>query len=227
MQVVFLAGGRATRLGPFGGGLPKALQPVAGLPLLDRLLAAAAEFGLSRTHLCLGHLHELILEHLRGRGVPFTYSLDDLPGGAGTAGALRTAEPHLEDSFMIWLADTIPVGAAAGPALPPPSAVASMLVAEEVPGVTPNVVVADGRVVRYDKGGPAGARFVDAGLYSAHRSLLRYLPPGKVDLEELWPRLIELGLLHADAAEGTFLDIGTPERLAKAEAVLTDGLTHA
>ncbi|MGX1131963.1 D-glycero-alpha-D-manno-heptose 1-phosphate guanylyltransferase [Streptomyces glaucescens] len=217
--VVFLAGGRATRLEEHATDTPKALQPVAGAPLLDHLIAEAVHLGFGRFHLALGHLYEPIVEHLRARGVDFTWSVDDVDGGAGTAGALRAAADHLPDEFVVWLADTLPPASLRGPLLPAPTApaVARMAVSEQVPDVTPNVTVRDGRVAAYDKQSPAGATHVDAGLYALTRDVLAHVPDGRSDLEQLWPALAEQGLMEAEVLNGRFFDIGTPGRLVVAD----------
>ncbi|MEW2402219.1 NTP transferase domain-containing protein [Streptomyces sp. NPDC046862] len=217
--VVFLAGGRATRLQGQAAHTPKALQVVGGVPLLDRLTADAARLGFGRFHFALDHLHEPILEHLRDRGVRFTWSLDDVPGGAGTAGALRCARDHLSEEFVVWLADTLPPAGLSGPLLPPPAtpAVARMAVSAQVPDVRPNVTVEQGRVIGYDKDTAVGATHVDAGLYAMTHEVLEHIPDGRAHLEQLWPQLAERGLLEADVLTGRFLDIGTPARLAAAD----------
>ncbi|GGV87812.1 D-glycero-D-manno-heptose 1-phosphate guanosyltransferase [Streptomyces griseoloalbus] len=217
--VVFVAGGRATRLQDRAADTPKALQPVAGVPLLDHLIREAARLGFGRFHLALDHLYRPIVEHLTRRGMDFTWSLDDVPGGAGTAGAIRCAGGHLPEEFVVWLADTLPPAGLDGPVLAPPTApaVARMAVSTQVPDVVPNVVVEGGRVVGYDKHAAAGATHVDAGLYALTRDVLRYVPGRRCDLEEVWPVLAEQGLIEAEVVSGRFLDIGTPDRLATAE----------
>lgn len=217
--VVFLAGGRATRLQGHATDAPKALQLVAGVPLLDHLMAAATRLGFGRFHLALDHLYEPIVEHLAGRGVSFTWSLDDVPGGAGTAGALRSARNHLSDEFVVWLADTLPPPELTGPLLPAPTApaVARMAVSAEVPDVIPNVTVQGDHIVRYDKYAPVGATHVDAGLYALTHDALDHVPAGRSDLEQIWPVLAGQGLLEAEVVTGQFLDIGTPDRLARAD----------
>jgi NDP-sugar pyrophosphorylase family protein len=217
--VVFLAGGRATRLREKAAHTPKVLQVVADVPLLDRLTAEAARLGFGRFHFALDHLYEPVLEHLADRGVRFTWSLDDVPGGAGTAGALRCASEHLPDEFAVWLADTLPPVGLCAPLLPPPKApaVARMAVSAQVPDVRPNVTVEHGRVIAYDKHTAAGATHVDAGLYALTRAALDYIPDGRADLEQLWPELAKHQLLEAEVMTGRFLDIGTSARLAAAD----------
>ncbi len=214
-----MAGGRATRLRHMAVSRPKALQLVNGVPLLDRLVDVASAWGLDQFHFCLGFQHETVLTHLRQRRLDFTYSLDDQPGGSGTAGALRTAAPYLADVFVLWLADTLPVTAGGEPRPPEPH-IATMTLCHEVPGVTPNVAATEGRVTAYRKDGAGTAEFVDAGLYSVTREILRYVPAGRADLESVWPRLIDDGQLGAVVVDGVFLDIGTPARLARARALL-------
>jgi NDP-sugar pyrophosphorylase family protein len=220
--VVFLAGGRATRLQEHATDTPKALQLVASVPLLDHLITGATRLGFGRFHLALDHLYEPIVEHLADQGVNFTWSLDDIPGGAGTAGALRSARNHLPDEFVLWLADTLPPPELNGPLLPAPTApaVARMAVSAQVSDVIPNVTVQDERIVSYNKYAPVGATHVDAGLYALTRDLLDHVDDGRCDLEQIWPVLAEQGLLEAEVMTGQFFDIGTPDRLARADREL-------
>lgn len=222
-QVVFLAGGLATRLQERGRDLPKALQMVGGVPLVDRLIEVARGAGIAAFHFALGHLHQPLVQHLRERGVDFTYSLDDLEGGSGSAGALRAAAPYLDERFTVWLADTLPVDPPSGWFTHPrPPYLASMVVSSAVPDVTPNVAVADGSVMAYAKNGATGARYVDAGMYLLCRDVLDHVPAGRSDLERLWPALAAAGVLAAQPCGSTFLDIGTPDRLDYAERVLRE-----
>ncbi|QOW01843.1 nucleotidyltransferase family protein [Rhodococcus pyridinivorans] len=220
--VVFVAGGQASRLRGHASSMPKALQTVAGVPLLDRLISEATRLGFGRFHFALNHLHESILEHLSVRGTDFTWSLDDIPGGSGTAGALRSAQDQLPEEFVVWLADTLPPPDLHSPLLLPPEAptIARMAVSAQVPDVPPNVAVQGGRIVGYDKQTSAGATHVDAGLYAMTGDIFDYVPGnGRCDLEQLWPKLAQLGCLEAEVVTGRFLDIGTPARLAVADRV--------
>ena len=60
-SAVIIAGGRGTRLSSLTGeALPKALMPIAGKPVIFRLLEWLAKNGIKRTALLAGHLaHKL------------------------------------------------------------------------------------------------------------------------------------------------------------------------
>lgn len=225
-QVVFLAGGRATRLRGHDNDRPKVLQSIAGTLLLDRLLASASRLGFDRFHFALDHRFEPIVDHLARRATDFTWSLDDVPGGAGTAGAVRSAQRFLEEQFVVWLADTLAPTRLPVDFLPPPSlgCLARMCVSASVPDVRPNVMAQDGRIKAYRKDGCKGCSFVDAGLYALSKDVVDLIPTaGRFDLEDLWPLLIEKDQLQVAMVLGTFLDIGTPERMALAEQHLSKG----
>lgn len=63
MEVVILAGGYATRLHGIWDG-PKCLVPLAGVPLLSRLLRKVDVLRPKKVTLCLGHLSHQVLKYL-------------------------------------------------------------------------------------------------------------------------------------------------------------------
>jgi NDP-sugar pyrophosphorylase family protein len=82
------------------------------------------------------------------------------------------------------------------------------------------VIDADGRVVEFrEKSKAQGAASINAGIYFLGREVLAAIPPdGFVSLEyEVFPKLVGQGL-SGFATRGRFLDIGTPEDFALAEA---------
>ena len=62
-QVVILAGGLGTRLGPLAEGLPKSMIPVAGRPFLEHVLRQAAGQGFDEALLLVGFGADLIESH--------------------------------------------------------------------------------------------------------------------------------------------------------------------
>ena len=111
LDVVILAGGLGTRLRGVWDG-PKCLVPVAGRPLLERMLEAVARFSVRRPLLVLGHKHREVMEWLAENKVPAEYIVESLP--EGTAGALQYAAGHLHlcsalpDSLLVLNGDTLP-----------------------------------------------------------------------------------------------------------------------
>ena len=72
-----------------------------------------------------------------------------------------------------------------------------------------------------EKGAASGAGWINAGIYLFRRDVLHTIPAQcSVSLEkEVFPSLIGHGL-HAFSQRGKFIDIGTPESYAAAEAFL-------
>jgi len=90
VHVVVLAAGKGTRM---KSELPKVLHPVAGRPLLDHVLAAAAPLGPASTTVVIGHQGEMIRAAYSNRpDVGFVVQEPQL----GTGHALLMAEPRLE-----------------------------------------------------------------------------------------------------------------------------------
>ena len=82
-------------------------------------------------------------------------------------------------------------------------------------------VAADGRVVRFAEKEPAGPPgWINAGIYLFPRALLEGLEPTRpASLErDLLPAWVAAGRVRGFRAEGRFIDIGTPESYAAAEA---------
>src|SRR3954463_4039756 len=93
MQCLILAGGLGTRMRPLTETVPKAMLPVAGRPFADWQLAWLAGQGVERVVYSLGHLGELVEEHVGdgrsfGLDVRYCYERGQL---LGTAGAVRAA----------------------------------------------------------------------------------------------------------------------------------------
>lgn len=63
-QVIILAAGLGSRLMPMTAGVPKPLVPVAGVPIIQRSLAALARCGVKRAIIVLGYRAEQIRETL-------------------------------------------------------------------------------------------------------------------------------------------------------------------
>src|SRR5437762_8915950 len=86
--------------------VPKALLVVGGRPFVDWQLELLARSGITDVVMCIAHLGEQIRAHV-GDGARFavrmTYVEDDL---LGTAGALRSALPHLADVFVVTYGDS-------------------------------------------------------------------------------------------------------------------------
>lgn len=222
MQAVILAGGRGERLRPLTDRVPKPLVPVAGRPFLDFLLRYLRRQGIGDVILLTGYLSEMI-EGRVGDGSPFGMSIrcvrEEEP--LGTGGALKNALPLLAEEFFFLNGDTLlPIDYRALPsALAPFTALLSVF-PSALTGRAANLRLGEGgEVAGYSRSAGHGFTHVDAGAGLFRRSIADYFPAGGVfSLEnEVYPRLIERGLLGAFPASEDFYDIGTPAGMKRFE----------
>ncbi|MFB6299215.1 MAG: bifunctional sugar-1-phosphate nucleotidylyltransferase/acetyltransferase [Halobacteriales archaeon] len=96
MQTVVLAAGEGTRMRPLTSTRPKPMLPVAGKPLLARVLEAAAAAGAERFVLVVGYEADAVRDYFGDAyaSVPIEYAIQEEQ--VGTAHAVRVARPHLE-----------------------------------------------------------------------------------------------------------------------------------
>jgi D-glycero-alpha-D-manno-heptose 1-phosphate guanylyltransferase len=223
MQLVVLAGGFGTRLrGAIPEGLPKPMAPIAGRPFLEHLLDRAIVQGVKEVHLLVGHAAEVISRHFGNsyRGVPVSYSFENVP--LGTGGALKAAMPHLAEEFIFVNGDTFADVSYRGllDLLGSSPLCLSLAEIEDVSRYG-SVITAGDVVVGFREKGAAGPGMVNAGAYACRRDLLDLLPDPasfsfEVDfLEPELPRLRSRFLVVASE----IIDIGTPESYALANAV--------
>jgi len=231
LEAAILCGGLGTRLQALGSELPKAMMPVAGRPFLEYLVRDLARQGAERIVLCTGYRRQAIEAHF-GRGdwgARIAFAAEPEP--LGTAGALRLALAQIEgESFLALNGDSFTRFDL--PALPRRARETG---APIVMVVAPASARADAGTLRLDASGdwvqafaekqplPDG-RFHSAGIYWLRRDVLAALPAGRaVSLEhEVFPAWLARGIAAVPAL-GEIVDIGTPERLARAQQLLAAG----
>ncbi|MGH9256934.1 MAG: bifunctional UDP-N-acetylglucosamine diphosphorylase/glucosamine-1-phosphate N-acetyltransferase GlmU [Vicinamibacterales bacterium] len=104
-HVVILAAGQGTRM---RSAVPKVLHPVAGRPMIEHVLKAAAAIAPATVTLIVGHQAEAVRERLKGRpGLNFVVQEPQL----GTAHALQQAEPLLagRSGTVVLLSGDVPL----------------------------------------------------------------------------------------------------------------------
>lgn len=220
-QVVILAGGRGTRLGPLTVRTPKVLLPVAGRPFLALVLDYLDSQEVRAVHLCLGVGAGQVIRYLHDRpagGPRVTTSVEGTP--LGTAGCLRAAREHLEEEFAVLVGDSYtPVDLRAlARDRRGCGAEAAMVVMRNRDWLVPsNVQVREGMVARYAKDQPPGTfEHVDYGIAFLRRHTLDRLPAhGPADLAELFHALIADGELAALEVSRRFYEIGSVEGYAE------------
>lgn len=217
-----LVGGEGTRLRPLTLTTPKPMLPVAGVPIIERVLGGLRRFGVEEAILSMGYKPDAFIEAYPGSvcaGVKVSYAVDPYP--LDTAGAIRFAalEGGIDSTFLAVNGDVLTdwdvgqlvdfhraKGAEATIALTPvadPSAF----------GVVPTDD--DGRVeafIEKPAPGEAPTNLINAGLYVLEASVLDRIASGRrVNVErETFPALVAERTLFALSSDAWWTDTGTP-----------------
>lgn len=230
MQAVILAGGLGTRLRPATELVPKAMIPVNGRPFLEYQLELLRGAGVNEFVICVGHLGGAIRTHFgdgRKLEVRISYS-DDGPRLLGPAGALKRAEPLLDDSFFVTYGDAYlrVEYATMMKRLLSTRALGMMSVYrnDNRHGIS-DLLVRRGWVLRYDKKGGRGMRWINFGVTALRRGALAFIPQGReVGEEEFYGTLIARRELLAFPVRKRFYEIGNPASLAEFGRVVSRGV---
>lgn len=227
MQAVILAGGKGTRLGMLAGGRPKPLIELGGKPFICYLLEALRRHGFADIVLLVGAVADAYRTHL-GDGSAWGVKLTLVPESppADTAGALVYAKPVLQPSFLMLNGDSffdfnlLDLVARTGSG----DWLARLALREVEDTARYGAVVLDGdRVRQFGEKSAAGRGLINGGVYWMKRAILDEIGTPPVSMErELMPRLVAHGRLRGAVYDGRFIDIGTPEDLARAGTVLPE-----
>lgn len=229
VDVVVLAGGLGTRLAGVLDGVPKILAPVDGAPYVRFLLDWLARSGVRRVVFSLGYLANKVEEWLAQNGTdPIVVNTVVEPKPAGTAGALRYAKPKLRDrTVMVMNGDSFVDGdIAAFFADFRVSGAGASVMCVEVPDVSRfGRVVANGEgyIERFAEKDPdvTGPGLINAGVYLFTPDFLNAVVTSDASsLEREIFAVAPSGSLRCFPVRGAFHDIGTPESLAAAAAIL-------
>jgi D,D-heptose 1,7-bisphosphate phosphatase len=238
-QAVILAGGKGTRLAAaLGREIPKPMAPVAGVPLIERLIRLLAAQGIREIVLLVHHRADVIREWC-GDGGKYGLKIVHVEEGEplGTGGALRDAVASLQEEFLVLYGDTL-VDMDFGRLIAFHRESDADLTVFAHPNDHPHDSdlierAPDGRVLLvHPYPHPAGEdhqNLVNAALYVMKRSLLesRALPSGSFDIaKDALPAWIGEGCrIFAYRGDGYIKDMGTPERLAAVEADIASGMS--
>lgn len=226
IQAVILAGGLGTRMRPLTYRLPKPMLPVLHRPFLEYQIELLAANGIKRFLLLVSYLGKSIEDRFGkgGSGLEIAYSYEASP--LGTGGALKNAEPLLDEDFLVINGDTLLdiEYAALADRFRSRTAMA-MIVAHrnQSKKVASNLAIDAADVVQeYEKRLPTGD-YVDAGVVALRKLVLKMIPAAqKCSFEqEVFPKLISKGQMLAWRTGQPFFDIGTPEGLESLETHLS------
>ncbi|MFD1571302.1 sugar phosphate nucleotidyltransferase [Halorubrum laminariae] len=198
---VVLAGGEGQRLRPLTRNRPKPMLPAANRPIIEYVLDAIIEAGVSDIHLVVGYKRQRVQSHLGPtyRNVKLTYHTQEKQLGSGHA--LLQARDEIDESFVVVNGDQI-----ADPALitdvldahDSQVAAATLSVVDSEKAVQYGVVTVEGDHVtqlrEQPRNEPTG--LLNAGIYAFTPSIFEVLdtlprPSGTLALTAAVSHLIE------------------------------------
>lgn len=106
---MILAAGLSTRLRPLTAETPKCMIEIDGRPLLAYTIEHLRGYGVCDLVINLCHWPDRVIDYFgdgRDWGVRIAYSVEaDVP--LGTAGGLRKAAHHFDQTFLLWYGDNL------------------------------------------------------------------------------------------------------------------------
>jgi mannose-1-phosphate guanylyltransferase len=232
MQAVILVGGQGTRLRPLTATVPKPVVTLVDRPFISFMLEWLHGHGIEDVIMSCGFLADSVRAVL-GDGSAFGIRLRfvEEPEPRGTAGALKLAEPMLDDRFLMLNGDVltdIDLTAQIAQHEETGALATLSLVAVSDPTAYGVVLLEEDRSVREFIEKPSSDRvptnLISAGAYVLEREVLELVPPDKnVSIErEVWPQLVGRGL-YGFPSESYWLDIGTPARYLQGTFDIIEG----
>lgn len=218
---MILAAGRGERLKPLTDTTPKPLIEVGGKPLIVHHLERLAAAGIGEVVINLAWLGDRIAEYL-GHGEAFGLKIrysPERPEALETAGGIVEALPMLGDApFLAISADVLcdyPFERLVGLEISDP---AHLVLVDNPPHHREGDFVLDSGRVR--AGG--GRRLTYSGIARFDPTLFTGLSPGRRALRPVLEQAIAKDRVSGEHYTGRWADIGTPERLAKAQQSFGD-----
>lgn len=239
---ILLVGGFGTRLKPLTLESPKPMLPVAGLPVTEHQILAAKRAGIHTLVLATSYLSEVFTPYFGDGsrwGMKILYAVENEP--LGTGGAIRNAAELLnlenlgDEPVVIFNGDVLSRHSILEQIKFHQSKCADatlhLIEVEDARAFGCVPTDNDGRVTAFlEKMENPVTRWINAGCYIFHPSVIHRIPLGKViSIErETFPELVDSGRpIFGYKEQSYWLDVGTPAALFKGSRDLIDGDFHA
>jgi MurNAc alpha-1-phosphate uridylyltransferase len=219
MKAMLMAAGRGERMRPLTDTCPKPLLQVAGKPLIEWHLERIARAGIREVVINLSWLGEMIANALgdgRRHGLSIQYSREPYPA-LEVGGGVMQALPLLgEDPFLLVNGDVFTDIDFSSLRIAPGDLAQLVLVANPEHHPRGDFGLQEGgRVVA-----EGGERLTYSGVALLRPGFFAGATPGRFPLLPWLQKALAAGRLAGQRHGGTWLDIGTPQRLAQLDAEL-------
>ncbi len=228
MKAVILAGGLGTRLRPLTYSIPKSLVPIAGKPLIRRVIDTLPS-SVDTVILAVSYMKEALEDYFRVEPCGRKVILVNETSPMGTGGALKNVAQHIDGTFIVQNGDCVSsldikamvrghretggIGTLALWEVEDPSAFGVVEMERSM------------RIMDFQEKpsrAEAKSNLINAGVYVFEPEILDYIGKGQVSIErEVFPRILEYGLF-GHRFEGFWVDCGTLKNTLVAQRALLD-----
>ncbi len=236
MKAVVMAGGEGTRLRPLTSNQPKPMLPVCNRPMMEYILELLLRHGFTDVVATLQFLPTVIRNYFGDGselGLSIEYLIEEKP--LGTAGGVKNAQEHLEDTFLVISGDAltdIDLTDLVNFHREKQAMVTIALVRVANP-LEFGIVVTDetGHIERFLEKPNWGQVFSDTintGIYVLDPAVFDFVPTtGPFDFShDLFPLLLERGFpIYGYIADGYWCDVGNFEQYIRAHKDILEGKT--
>ena len=217
MEAIILAGGFGTRLRPLTYTRAKPLLPILNKPMVSHIIEMLPD-EIDKIILAVNYRKDQIEEYLEKKDYDTEIIVNDEPEPLGTGGAVKFAEEHITDTFLVINSDIIcsldiskmiefhnKKNAVSTISLWPVENVSEFGVVD---------IKDDGNVtgfVEKPKPEDAPSNLINAGAYYLDPMVLDYIKKGKlISMEkEIFPQIIkDTGKFYGYKFDGYWMDIG-------------------
>ncbi|WP_353187849.1 N-acetylmuramate alpha-1-phosphate uridylyltransferase MurU [Pseudomonas sp.] len=219
MKAMILAAGKGERMRPLTLTTPKPLVQAAGVPLIEYHLHALAVAGFNEIVINHAWLGQQIEDHL-GDGSRFGLSIQYSPEGEPleTGGGIFRALPLLGDDAFLVVNGDIWTDYDFSVLHQPINGLAHLVLADNPPHHPKgDFTLIDGKV---QDGEPDAQTLTYSGIAVLHPQLFDGCSDGAFKLAPLLRNAMAKGEVTGERLKGHWVDVGTYERLAEAEALI-------
>lgn len=219
-SAMIFAAGFGTRMGDLTTNSPKPLVPIAGRPMIDYTIDLLRDAGITNIVANAHYLSDQMVSHLARQDVAVSVETDRI---LDTGGGLRAALPMLGNDPVItinpdaiWLDDN-PIPQLLKAWQKPMQALLMLAPYERAFGTDHHgdFSLEDGKIARNGPNLYGGAQIIDT-------TLLDHISSDVFSLNAYWDRIAKIGRLHGIAYPGRWCDIGSPDGLTTAEAMMSN-----
>ncbi|EKE02639.1 MAG: hypothetical protein ACD_20C00350G0017 [uncultured bacterium] len=224
-QAMILCAGFGTRLNELTQNTPKAMLKIGDKPILEHTIIHLRKSGIKRIVINLHYLAEQITSYFEdGKrwDVEIIYSYEDAP--LGTAGAVKNVQDILSESenFLVLYGDVVAnqdYSEFINFHKSKQDAISSIILHERLKSNSIVEINDNNRIVKFiERPSETETRnkkqnWVNSSLYCFNREVLDIIPEGKCDFpKDIFPKLIEMGVLYGFPLTGYRCAVDSPER---------------